>query len=57
MNKINQKKWVLPVEMDGPSGEYFVSFPDNLLEAANLKEGDTVEWVEQGDGSYLLRKV
>ena len=49
-------KWQLPIEVD-PSGEYFVSFPDDLLEAANLKEGDTVEWVEQSDGSYLLRKV
>jgi bifunctional DNA-binding transcriptional regulator/antitoxin component of YhaV-PrlF toxin-antitoxin module len=27
-----------------------------LLEAANLKEGDLVEWVDQGDGSYLLKK-
>jgi len=50
-------KWQLPVEMDGPSGEYFVSFPDDLLKAANLEEGDQVEWVDKGDGSYLLRKV
>ncbi len=50
-------KWQLPVEVDGPSGEYFVSFPDDLLEAANLNEGDQVDWVDQGDGSYLLRKV
>jgi hypothetical protein len=50
-------KWQLPVEADGPSGEYFVTFPDDLLEAANLKANDLVEWVDQGDGSYLLRKV
>jgi hypothetical protein len=50
-------KWQLPIEADGPSGEYYVMFPDDLLEAANLKEGDQVEWVDQGDGSYLLRKV
>jgi hypothetical protein len=51
------KKWVLPVEVDGPSGEFFVCFPDDLLEAANLKEGDQIEWIDQGDGSYLLKKV
>ena len=51
------KKWVLPVEADGPSGEYFVTFPDDLLDAADLKEGDTVEWGDQGDGSYLLKKI
>jgi hypothetical protein len=54
-NKV--KKWVLPVEVDGPSAEYFVTFPDDLLEAANLKEGDQVHWIDRGDGSYLLRKV
>lgn len=50
-------KWQLPVELDGASGEYYVMFPDDLLEAANLKEGDQVEWVDQGDGSYLLKRV
>ena len=50
-------KWQLPVETDGPSGEYFICFPDDLLEAANLKEGDQVNWVDNGDGSYTLSKV
>jgi hypothetical protein len=55
------KKWVLPVEeckdADTDETEYFISFPDDLLEAANLKEGDQVEWVDNGDDSYLLKKV
>lgn len=55
------KKWILPVEeckdADNDEIEYFVSFPDDLLEAANLKEGDQVEWVDQSDGSYLIKKV
>jgi hypothetical protein len=51
-------KWQLPVEMDGPSGECFITFPDDLLEAAGLEEGDDVEWVEQQEvGSFILRKV
>ena len=50
-------KWQLPVGVDGLTGECYVNFPDDLLEAANLKEGDQVEWVDRGDGSYLLRKV
>jgi len=62
----NQKKdkvvkWVLPVEVvrdeDTDKDEYCVTFPEDLLEAANLKEGDRVEWIDQGDGSYLLKKV
>lgn len=51
------RRWVLPVEMDGPSGECFVSFPDDLLEAAGLKEGDQMEWVDNGNGTFLFRKV
>ena len=52
-------KWVLPVQQKIEEGidDYYVQFPDDLLEATNLKENDLVEWVDQGDGSYLLRKV
>ena len=50
-------RWSLPVESDGPSGEYFITFPDDLLEAANLEEDDQIEWIDQGDGSYLMKKV
>ncbi len=50
-------KWQLPVEIDGISGEYYVQFPDDLMEAADIKENDMVEWVDRGDGSYLLRKL
>ena len=50
-------KWQLPVQVDGLSGDCFVEFPDDLLERAGLKEGDVVEWVQQENNSYLLRKV
>jgi len=50
-------KWQLPVELDGLTGECYVNFPDDLLEAANLKEGDTVQWIDNGDSTYTLKKV
>jgi len=50
-------KWQLPVEVDGLTGDCFIQFPDDLLEAANLKEGDLVQWIDRGDGSFELRKV
>ena len=49
-------KWQLPIEADS-SGEYFITFPDDLLQATNLKENDEVEWVEQEVGTFLLRKI
>jgi hypothetical protein len=57
----SKKKWTLPVEEvengDTMETEYFITFPDDLLEAANLKPGDDVEWVDRNDGSFLLRKI
>jgi len=50
-------KWQLPIEIDGASGEYYIQFPDDLMEAAGIKENDMVEWVDQGNGSYILRRV
>jgi len=54
-------RWVLPVEEtkveETDETEYFITFPDDLLEAANLVEGNQIEWIDQGDGSYILKKV
>jgi len=50
-----KKKWILPVEQ--VHDDYFISFPDDLLEAAKLKEGDEVNWIDNGDGSFSIRKV
>ncbi len=59
--KDKPKKWVLPVEEveNGDTGEqeYFVTFPDDLLEQTGWVESDQLEWVDQDDGSFLLKKV
>ena len=57
-SKVDQvNRWVLPVEVDGLSGECYVQLPDDLLERAGLKEGDMVHWIDRGDSSFELRKV
>jgi len=53
--EVSKKKWILPVEQ--VHDDYYVSFPDDLLKAAKLKEGDEVNWVDNGDGSFSIRKV
>ena len=59
--EVPKKKWILPVEeskdADTDQTEYFVSFPDDLLEAAKLKEGDEIEWVDQGNGCYMICNI
>ena len=49
-------KWSLPVE-ESEDGEYYITFPEDLLEAAKLAPGDSVEWVDLTENTYLLRKV
>ena len=48
-------KWVLPVE-EIDCDECIINFPDDLLEAANLKAGDEIEWVDMNNGTFILRK-
>ncbi len=49
-------RWSLPVE-EAEDGEYYITFPEDLLEAAKLNPGDNVEWVELTENTYLLRKL
>ncbi len=49
-------RWSLPVE-EAEDGEYYITFPEDLLEAAKLNPGDNVEWVDLTENTYLLRKV
>ena len=58
---MEKKTWTLPVEevkiMDTDEVEYFVTFPQDLLEQAGWKEGDMLEWIDNGDESFTLRKT
>ncbi len=50
-------KWVLPVELDGLTGDCVVTLPDDLLERVGWVEGDTVEFVSNPNGSFTVKKV
>lgn len=45
-------KWILPVDDD-----YNITFPEDLIEQTGWKEGDTLQWIDQNDGSFLMKKV
>jgi hypothetical protein len=44
------------VEVDS-SGDYILIFPDELIAKVDWQIGDSLEWLDQGDGSFILRKV
>ena len=48
--------WTLRLQEDPETGESIVEFPPELLESMGWKEGDTLIWTDQGDGSWSLSK-
>lgn len=49
-------KWTLDVKNDPETGDQILEFPDDLMESAGWKEGDVIEWIDNQDGSWTLRK-
>lgn len=54
-NSGNLKSWTIPVEKVGD--DLALSFPDELLDAVDWKIGDVLQWSENKNGSWTLRKV
>jgi bifunctional DNA-binding transcriptional regulator/antitoxin component of YhaV-PrlF toxin-antitoxin module len=46
------KSWTVELEEDG-----VLPLPDELLDEMGLGEGDEIEWVDRGDGSWEIRRV
>lgn len=56
MMEAGKTSWTLEVEEDPETGDAILKFPDDLLETAGWKEGDTLEWKDLGDGTWQLSK-
>ena len=52
-----RKKWTVNIEKDATNDEHFFTLPEELVEKLSWKEGDEVEYVDNGDGSFLIKKV
>lgn len=49
-------KYTLTVQKDPDTEDLILEFPDSLMESTGWKVGDTLEWVPQDNGSWVLRK-
>ena len=54
-----KQSWILPVETccNHHGGDYCITFPDDLIEAVGWKIGDDLEWIDNNDGSFTLKKI
>lgn len=55
--KIAPKRWTATVEDDPETGELLLPLPPDLLVNLGWNEGDTLDWHDNGDGSWSLSKV
>jgi hypothetical protein len=49
-------KWTIVVEEDPETGELMLPFSDEMLADVGWKEGDILEWIDNKNGSWTLRK-
>jgi len=49
--------WIITVEEDPETGDLLLPFSDDFLETQGWKEGDTLEWTDNADGSWTIQKV
>jgi hypothetical protein len=48
--------YTLKIEQNEKTGECFVLLPEELLEQVDWDEGDIIQWIDNKDSSFLLRK-
>jgi hypothetical protein len=59
-NKVNNSmtQWTLTVEeADDSSGDLVLPLPEDLLKQAGWTEGDTIEWTDNGNGTWSMTKA
>lgn len=50
------KSWTLEVKQH-EDGDCFIEFPDEVLVEVGWVEGDTLKWIDNGNGSWTLKKL
>jgi hypothetical protein len=49
-------RWAITVEEDPENGDLILPFTDEILSEVGWQTGDTIEWIDNKDGSWTLRK-
>ena len=54
----NKTSWIVTVEeADDGSGDIVLPLPQDFLDQQGWKEGDTLDWKDNEDGSWSIQKV
>jgi len=49
-------KWIIQLEEEPDTGELLLPLSEEILESAGWETGDVLEWIDNQDGSWTIRK-
>jgi len=51
-------KWTIILEeADDGSGDLILPLTDDIMDSAGWKIGDTLQWIDNKDGTWIIKKV
>tara|TARA_R110000868_G_scaffold213896_1_gene464047 strand:+ start:633 stop:842 length:210 start_codon:yes stop_codon:yes gene_type:complete len=51
-----ENSWTITLEEDPETKDLILPLSDELLKSVGWKEGDTLEWIDNKDGTWTIRK-
>jgi hypothetical protein len=54
---MSRKTWTITVEEDPETGDLILPFPEDFLKEQGWVEGDTLDWIDNKDGSWIISKT
>lgn len=48
--------WTITLEEDPATGDLILPFTEEILSVVGWKTGDTIDWTDNKDGTWSLRK-
>ena len=51
------KTWTINLEEDPETGDLILPLNDDILEQTGWKTGDSIDWIDNKDGSWTMKKI
>jgi hypothetical protein len=56
VKQIDSNKWVATVMKNGKEEDLYIQFDEAMINQVGWEPGDVIEWFDNEDGTYTLRK-
>jgi hypothetical protein len=56
VKQIDSNKWVATIMKNGKEEDLYIQFDEAMINQVGWEPGDVIEWFDNEDGTYTLRK-